>query len=332
MSDSKKKRLSMLDNLASAAPPAPSSMMQTNRPLRAARDAVDAHKVWDLLPSQIIDDRVTDRLDLSDIADLRDSIEATGQSVPILVRRHPSEKDKYVLVYGRRRLEAIRSSDTLTTVRALIANMDDESAVEAQISENMGRRDLTYIEKALFAHELIESGFGKQQRVAEVLTVTKSSISMGLAIVQMIGPDLIRAIGPAVGVGRPRWDAMARAMETTQIQQQALQELAHQTRGRAEVAPPSDAAVDPSVAAFDAVLAQLEQSAPRQTVAKPQVKGPKPKALRAGGKPAGKLSRTASGIRLDLGQGGFADWVEDQAQDLIDDLYARYTAADDTTR
>ncbi len=116
MSDNKKKRLSMLDNLASH-PPAPSSLMKTSRPLRAARDAVDAHRVWDLNPDQIIDSRVADRLDHSDIADLRHSIEATGQAVPILVRRHATDPDKYHLVYGRRRLEAIRSSDSVRSDR-----------------------------------------------------------------------------------------------------------------------------------------------------------------------------------------------------------------------
>ena len=42
-----------------------------------------------------------------------------------------------------------------TKVRALVANLDDDSALRAQISENMARRDLSYIEKALFAQELV---------------------------------------------------------------------------------------------------------------------------------------------------------------------------------
>lgn len=213
MTDNKKKRLSMLENLSTPAP-APSSLMKTNRPLRAARAAVDAHRVWDLDPAQIIDTRVADRLDHDDVADLRHSIEVSGQTVPILVRRHATQPDTYHLVYGRRRLEAIRTSTTVTTVRALIADIDADAAVEAQISENMARRDLTYIEKALFAHDLIESGFGNQSRVAEVLTVTKSAISMGLAIVATIGPDLIRAIGPAQGIGRPRWRPSPRVLQT----------------------------------------------------------------------------------------------------------------------
>ena len=325
MSDNKKKRLSMLDNLASH-PPAPSSLMKTSRPLRAARDAVDAHRVWDLNPDQIIDSRVADRLDHSDIADLRHSIEATGQAVPILVRRHATDPDKYHLVYGRRRLEAIRSSDSVKTVRALIANIDEDAAVEAQISENMARRDLTYIEKALFAHELIESGFGNQSRVAEVLTVTKSAISMGLAIVATIGPDLIRAIGPAQTVGRPRWEALAKGITDTALQDATMIDVAERARSQAITAlfqNDAASAPDASVAAFEAVLARVTPPVqkPRKVAAKINTQSIP---LLAGGKIPGTLTRTARGIRLDLGQGGFADWIEDQAQTLIDELHTRY--------
>ena len=46
MTDTKKKRMSMLDSLAAAGtPPAPGSMMSSNRALRSARDAVDDRRV-----------------------------------------------------------------------------------------------------------------------------------------------------------------------------------------------------------------------------------------------------------------------------------------------
>ena len=105
MTDSKKKRMSMLDSLAAAGtPPVPGSMMSSNRALRSARDAVDAHHVWELDPVEIEDERYSDRLDPKDVDDLRASIEQNGQTVPILVRRHPAETNRYLLVYGRRRL------------------------------------------------------------------------------------------------------------------------------------------------------------------------------------------------------------------------------------
>ena len=38
---------------------------------------------------------------------------------------------------------------------------------------------------------------------------------MALAIVEMVRPDLARAIGPAHGIGRPKWEALGKAVEET---------------------------------------------------------------------------------------------------------------------
>jgi ParB family chromosome partitioning protein len=330
MSGTKKKRMAMLDTLAAAGSPAPPPSLSASRPLRAARDAVDSHKVWDLDPYQIIDDRITDRLDVSDVDDLRSSIEATGQTVPILVRRHPSEPDKFLLVYGRRRLEAVRSSDTVHTVQALIANLDNDRAVEAQISENMARRDLSYIEKALFAHDLIENGFGNQSRVAEVLTVNKSSISMALGIVSAVSPELIRAIGPAQSIGRPRWDALAQAVEAAHYTRDELVTLAEKTHDKilvdTVVIGPEQS--DPSVDVFEAIWTTIAPTDARKTASKTSQRKSKSDArartLTAAGQTAGSLKRTAQGLRLELQQGPFADWIEAEMPALLDELHARF--------
>lgn len=325
MSDGKKKRMSMLDKLAAGTAPEPASMMQTNRALRSARDAVDGHQVWDLDPDQIDDLRVADRLDPRDVLDLQDSIETTGQTVPILVRRHPSEADRYLLVYGRRRLEAIRRSESVQTVRALIANIDETKAVEAQISENMARRDLTFIEKALFAHELVEGGFGSQSKVAEVLTVTKSAVSMAIGIVGAIGPDLIRVIGPAEGVGRPRWQALADAMETCGLDRAELVGFADHFQNMALVQPGFDR-IELSPLTFDAVLDHIST----EPVSKPAQKGSKAKLtpkrqLAVSGAVVGAVSRPNGKLRLDIPEGEFADWVDEHLSKFIQDLHDRMT-------
>lgn len=331
MTQNRKKRLSMLDSLAAAGGPAPSttaptpSMMTANRALRSARDAVDGHNVWELDPRTIDDTRLTDRLDPLDIYDLRDAIEANGQTVPILVRRHPTEPDRYLLVYGRRRLEAIRQSDKVEKVRALVATLDDTAAVRAQISENMARRDLSYIEKALFARELIEVGFGTQSQVAEVLTVAKSAISMALAIVDTVTPDLARAIGPAHGVGRPRWDTLAKAIEATDLSPDHLIRLAEDAHSRAvtDMVTGADTQTDPSQAAFDTVLAEVARGDAKP---KPQKSKDKPKvrSLHAAGQRLGTLRKSAQGLRLDIDDGSFADWLEHRADSVLEELHSRW--------
>ncbi|MEM8654314.1 MAG: plasmid partitioning protein RepB [Pseudomonadota bacterium] len=328
MTDNRKKRLSMLDSLAAAQAPAPSSsMMTTNRALRSARDAVDAHHVWDLDPWAIDDLRPADRLDTNDVYDLRDAIEANGQTVPILVRRNPDDADRYLLVYGRRRLEAIRQSDKVDKVRALVAALDDDGAVRAQISENMARRDLSYIEKALFARSLIDGGFGTQAQVAEVLTVSKSAISMALAVVDMVSVDLARAIGPAPGIGRPRWDALARAIEGSGVEAEHLIPLAQDAHEKAEVDAVSDPSAplpqDPSVVAFEAVLAELETHKPVKSVPSTR-KGAKTRTVHSGERRIGTVRRMSQGVRLDVDAGNFADWLERNADAVLKELHTRW--------
>ena len=333
MTNSKKKRMSMLDSLAASGAPSPTaatatSMMSSNRALRSARDAVDGHRVWELDPDVVIDDRVSDRLDPEDVADLRDAIEANGQTVPIMVRRHPIEADRYLLVYGRRRLEAIRSSHKVDKVRALVANLDDDAAVRAQISENMARRDLSYIEKALFSQELIEFGFGTQAQVAEVLTVTKSSISMALTIVEMVGADLIRAIGPAHGVGRPKWDALGRAIEASGVDRAKLISVAEDVYTEASVAVVLEDALpdtkDVSVAAFEAVAKAVEKSPRVKPAAAPSPARPKSQRLILDGAQSAIVKRSAKGVAITLESGAFADWVETEAQELLEELHRRW--------
>ncbi|KZY33799.1 plasmid partitioning protein RepB [Roseovarius sp. HI0049] len=333
MSSSKKKRMSMLDSLASAGAPSPAPqssaatpMMSANRALRSARDAVDGHHVWELDPANIVDDRMADRLDPADVLDLRDAIEANGQTVPILVRRVPDDPDRYLLVYGRRRLEAIRQSDKVTKIRALVANLDDDSALRAQISENMARRDLSYIEKALFAKDLVASGFGTQSQVAEVLTVTKSAISMAIAIVDIVGSDLVRAIGPAHGIGRPRWEALGRAIDENGLDRESLIHVAEEVHGRrvdSTVVDDSVSADDPSAQAFEAVAKAVAKAlkpakAPSSNGSSSSIP------LKIGGKRGGSVKRTAKGLSIELTDGDFADWVESEVHDVIEELHERW--------
>ncbi|MDQ7774425.1 plasmid partitioning protein RepB [Paracoccus aminovorans] len=312
MSEGKKRRMSMLDNMTGAAPAAP---MMANRALRSARDAVDTHRIWDLDPESITDERSADRLDPADVADLRASIEAVGQTVPILVRRDPARPDHYLLVYGRRRLEAVRGSSQVGKVRAMIAALDDHAAVVAQASENTGRRDLSFIEKALFAQELTESGFGNQTEVAEVLNMTKSAVSMALSVARAVGRELASAIGPAHGVGRPRWEAMVKDLQAAALPVPELAELAQRARSQAR----PDAA-DPSVAAFDAVSLRL-----RKAVTPP---GPRRETRRLAldKDSAARLTRTRDGLRLEVQtkDQDWAEWLLDHAGTALEELHARY--------
>lgn len=326
MSDSKKKRMSMLDSLAAAGtPPAPGNMMSSNRALRSARDAVDAHHVWELDPAEIQDERYSDRLDPKDVNDLRASIEQNGQTVPILVRRHPTETNRYLLVYGRRRLEAIRATDKVKKVRALIANLDDTAALRAQVSENTGRRELSYIERALFAQELLDSGFGSQAQIAEVLNATRSAVSMSISVAKAIGTALAQAIGPAHGIGRPRWESLAKELSDAGMGVEELCRVASDARGKAAAREQAEEEpqLDPSVAAFEAVVRHVKKTNGPSLGKKPRSKATP---LLIDGAPAGAIKRSARALRLDLTDvdDAFAQWLDAHAQDVLEELHDRW--------
>ncbi len=315
----------MLDSLAAAGAGAPPpSMMSSNRALRSARDAVDSHHVWELDPDSIRDLRIQDRLEIGDVSDLRQSIEQNGQAVPILVRRDPKNSDKYILVYGLRRLTAVRESETVTKVRALVATMSEMDGLRMQAAENSERRDLSYLEKALFAQGLMDGGYGNQDKVAETLNVTKSWMSMAKGILFILGRELPGLIGPAPGIGRPRWEALTKGMNEHYRSRDPLIELVEETRAKleAEIAAGNAPEKDPSILIFEALEKAVEKKGKRRP------RKPVTVDLTLEGKPAGKARRTPKGLALDLNDRRFAHWIERQSQDIITELYARYQARD----
>ncbi|MXY33653.1 MAG: plasmid partitioning protein RepB [Boseongicola sp. SB0664_bin_43] len=320
MTKTRESRKSMLDNLVKPVPapePRPTSMIASNLALRAARDAVDGHQVWELDPADIVDDRMTDRLDAADIADLRASIEANGQSVPILVRRDPEKTGRYRLIYGRRRLEAVRVSENVQMVRALVANLDDGEALQAQVTENTARRDLSFIERALFAQELVENGLGHQSHVADLLNMPKSTVSTAIRIADTVGIDLAREIGPALGIGRPRWEALAKCIATGSVSPEELIEVAAGAKRKAN-AENSDKV---SVAAFEAVARHAASAG-----SPPRDARPRPRRIKLGGTAAASVRSTAKGVRIDIEarDRGFAAWVEVEADSNLKELHERW--------
>jgi ParB family chromosome partitioning protein len=203
--------------------------------------------------------------------------------------------------------------------------MDDSAALRAQVSENTGRRDLSYIERALFAQELLDSGFGSQAQIAEVLNVTRSSVSMSISVAKAIGTALARAIGPAHGVGRPRWEAMAKELADSRIGIEDLSRVALDVRAKAAVNEQveEEPQVDPSVAAFEAVARYVKKNVGPALGKKQRSKTT---ALVIDGTPVGAIKRSGRGLRLDLTDvdDAFAEWLDARAQEVLKELHDRW--------
>lgn len=141
------------------------------------------------------------------LADIR----AHGQQVPVLLRPHPERPGRYQIAYGHRRLWAARRLGV--PIKAQVRNLSDAELVVAQGQENAQRRDLSFIEKAMFARALDERGFDRSTVMA-ALAVQTAEVTRLLAVARAVPAELIAVIGPAPKAGRPRWTALADAART----------------------------------------------------------------------------------------------------------------------
>lgn len=107
--------------------------------------------IIDVSPELIDNAGLRDRLDddPEGIAALAESIREYGQQVPVMLRHHANIEGRYEVVYGRRRVAVLKA--LRQPVKAIIREMNDRELVIAQCQENSARKDLSFIEKALFA-------------------------------------------------------------------------------------------------------------------------------------------------------------------------------------
>jgi ParB family transcriptional regulator, chromosome partitioning protein len=170
--------------------------------------------VVELDPELVEPSFVTDRIllpgDDQTFRDLVNSIETHGQQVPVLVRPHPDIAGRYQIAYGHRRLRVAKLLGK--KIRAVVRVMESKEVVIAQGTENSERRDLSFIERALFARNLETAGFSRDTIMA-ALSVGSPEVTRLLAVAGAIADRVVYAIGPAPKAGRLRWMALARMLE-----------------------------------------------------------------------------------------------------------------------
>ena len=233
----------------------------------------------DLVDPSFVRDRLTDT-SMADIEDLTDSIAAHGQQVPILVRPHPEKAGRYQAAYGHRRVEALRRLGR--PVRAIVRKMSDLELIIAQGKENLDRRDLSFIERALFAARLEDLGFDRSAMMA-ALSVHKGNLSTMIAIVRSIPTELVLAIGPSPKIGRPRWEQLGEALRApaaAAAARAATESLAFQAAGSDD--------------RFSMVWRSLQPE--RKALPSLMIAGP-------GGQALARVDRTGDSVRLTIKDG-----------------------------
>lgn len=176
---------------------------------------------------------VTDRMDDNDLAfvDLLEAIRERGQDTPILVRPHPDLKSRYQIVFGHRRARAARELGR--PVRAIIKDVSDADHVIAQGQENSARENLSFIERAMFAQNLLDLKHEKQT-IQVALSVDAPMLTRMLSVSSRVPKGIIDAIGAAKSIGRDRWIEFAQLIEKPAALALALELVAGEQFGSLE--------------------------------------------------------------------------------------------------
>jgi ParB family chromosome partitioning protein len=118
------------------------------------------------------------------LAELANSIRASGVVQPILLRRSAPAGDRYQLVVGERRWRASRLAG-LETVPAIIRDLSDQDALELALTENLLRQDLNPLEVARAYQALQEKYSLSHEQVAERLGINRSSVTNTLRLLRL---------------------------------------------------------------------------------------------------------------------------------------------------
>nr|WP_325248381.1 plasmid partitioning protein RepB [Amylibacter sp.] len=297
-------------------PPALSAVKPAKLPgsvggLRDSLREITANSIRDIEPDRIDMDGLRDRLVLEDssIDDLAESIRKHGQQVPIMVR--PSDKpDRYRIVYGRRRLAAIRKIGG--TIKAIVRTLDDDASLIAQGQENNLRLDPSFIEKALFIREMQAANY-KPAVIQDALGLTRQGVSNHRVIIDQMPDEVIQLIGPAHGIGRRQWGELAVLAGQT-----ALPDIARQTLSdQAEPLVSNDR--------FKAVLTAAQKSL--RTAPKAATSGGQDPLRAADGNKLGVLSRDSRTIALKITRKEhpeFGQWIEENAEAVLRSIFERW--------
>ena len=115
------------------------------------------------------------------ILELSESIKGNGIIQPLILRK---VDDEYVIVAGERRWRAAKLIG-LKEVPAIIMNLTEKQILEISLIENIQREDLNPIEKARGIKQLMDEYNLTQQKVAEKLGKSRSSIANTVRILNL---------------------------------------------------------------------------------------------------------------------------------------------------
>ena len=132
----------------------------------------------DILPNRF---QPRENFDEADLEELANSIKEHGVIQPIIVRQ---VGDKYELIAGERRTKASALAG-LTTIPAIIRNMDDKESAKISLLENLQRKNLSAIEEARTYKRIKELDNMTQEELAKTLGKSQPAIANKLRLLSL---------------------------------------------------------------------------------------------------------------------------------------------------
>ncbi|MEO1141553.1 MAG: plasmid partitioning protein RepB [Pseudomonadota bacterium] len=275
-----------------------------------AKKLMEGETIVEIDPQLIDGSFVADRLDsdAQEYDELKQSIASGRQETPVLLRPHPEDANRYMIVFGHRRVRV--AMELGRTVRAVVKDIDHEAHVLAQGQENTARADLSFIEKAMFAKRLADLQFDKEV-IQSALTVDATLLSRMLSVSQKIAPQIIEAIGAAKSVGRDRWEEFKK-----------LAIVPDNTRRLMEIIQTPEFTALDTDKRFERLLRELKTSGNASHRTKPK---PQKETWTAGeGRIKGVIGRSGKAFNISLtaeDAGGFGEYLSKN----LDQLYNEFS-------
>jgi ParB family transcriptional regulator, chromosome partitioning protein len=136
----------------------------------------------------------------AEIISLSESLKEHDLLQPILVRR---VNGRYQLISGERRLRAARHAGW-TTIPARVREADDRLVAELAIVENLQRKDLNPVEKALSFKRYVDEHRCTQDDLARRLKIDRSTIANLMRLLELPGCILDRLREGTITAGHAR--------------------------------------------------------------------------------------------------------------------------------
>lgn len=120
----------------------------------------------------------------SELDDLAQSIREHGVVQPVVVRPSPDHPNRFELIAGERRWRAAQRAN-LTEIPVIIRDVDDRTALELAIIENVQRTDLNPLEEGQGYQQLIDEHNYTQVDLAQVIGKSRSHVANTLRLLKL---------------------------------------------------------------------------------------------------------------------------------------------------